>query len=98
MTEPGSTTVEIFGREYKIRGVANSDYIKTVARYVDEKMKEVSQSSALPSQDRLAVLTALNIADELFQQREASSAGLSTIERKAESLISLLDEGLSSEG
>ena len=94
MTDPIATTVEIFGREYKIKGVANSDYIHNVARYVDEKMKEVSQGSTLPSQDRLAILAALNIADELFQQREASSAGLSTIEKKAESLISLLDDGL----
>ena len=96
MTEPNSTTVEIFGREYKIKGVADSEYMHDVAKYVDDKMKEVSQGSSLPSQDRLAILAALNIADELFQQREASSVGLSSIEKKTESLISLLDDGLPS--
>ena len=43
-----TTTVEILGREYKIRGAADEAYISEVARYVDAKLREVSQGSASP--------------------------------------------------
>jgi len=97
MNEKNSTTVEIFGREYKIKGVADDEYIQRVARFVDEKMREVSSGSSYPTQDRLAILTALNIADELFQERDAASDACSRLERKTDNLISAIDESLQSE-
>ena len=96
MIEKNATTVEIFGREYKIRGVADEQYIQEVARYVDKKMREVSAGSSLPSQDRLAILAALNIADELFQQRKQSVDVQAGVEHKANKLISILDQNLKS--
>jgi cell division protein ZapA len=93
MEETNATTVEIFGREYKIKG-ADQDYVREIAKYVDGKMKEVAQGTTLPSQDRLAILAAMHIADELFQYKREQSDKLISIEHKTESLISLLDEGL----
>ena len=93
MDESNATTVEIFGREYRIKG-ADQEYVREIARYVDEKMRSVSQGTTLPSQDRLAILAAMHIADELFQARRETSDAISNIERKAQTLISLLDEGL----
>jgi cell division protein ZapA len=98
MENTKATTVEIMGREYRVRGAADEKYVQEVARYVDEKVREVSQGSSLPASDRVAILAAMNIADELFQLRRASHEEMSTIERKAESLISLLDEKLSVDG
>ena len=94
MEDANSTTVEIFGREYKIKGVGDESYIRSVAKYVNDRMKEVARSTSLPSQDRLAILTALNIADELFQERQSLSNGYSTIERETDRLIRMLDEDL----
>ena len=96
MLEKNATTVEIFGREYKIRGVADEQYILKVAGYVDKKMREVSTGSSLPSHDRLAILAALNIADELFQERKQSSDVQNNIEQKAHKLIGILDQNLQS--
>jgi len=96
MVEKNATTVEIFGREYRIKGVADENYIHLIAKYVDEKMREVSEGSSLPSQDRLAILAALNITDELFQERRATSNTYSGIEQKASHLISILDQNLQS--
>lgn len=90
-----ATTVEIMGREYRIRGAADEQYVREVARFVDSKLREVSQGSTLPPSDRIAVLAAMNIADELFQLRRASSDEMSTIAKKAESLVALLDDKLS---
>ncbi len=93
-----ATTVEILGREYRIRSADDEAYVREVARYVDAKLREVSQGSTLPPSDRVAILAAMNIADELFQARRAANDEMSTIEKKTQSLISLLDESMSVEG
>ena len=95
MSEGMFTTVQILDREYKIRGAADAAYIRDVARYVDAKLREVSQAGALPAAaDRVAILAALNIADELFQLRRASTEEFSSIERRTQSLIRMLDDSL----
>jgi cell division protein ZapA len=98
MENAKATTVEILGREYKVRGSAEESYVRQVAQYVDAKLREVAKGTSLPSSERVAILAAMNIADELFQLRRASNEELSSIERRTESLISLLDEGLSVDG
>jgi len=97
MSEISVTTVHIFGHEYKIKGYADKNYIESIAKYVDEKMKEVAESTALTSQERVAVLAALNIADELFQESKKNNETFSSVEDRANELITLLDEGLLSE-
>ena len=95
MNENLSTTVQILGREYKIRGAVDPSYIREVAQYVDAKLREVSQGSTMPqAPERAAILAALNIADELFQLRRASTEEFSSIERRAQSLIRMLDTSL----
>lgn len=95
MAENLSTTVQILDREYKIRGVADASYIREVAQYVDAKLREVSQGSTVPpASERVAILAAMNIADELFQLRRASTEEFSSIEQRAQSLIRMLDEGM----
>jgi len=97
MEDAHVTTVQIFGREYKIRGHADKKYIREMAKYVDDKMKELASNASLPSQERLAILVALNIADELFQERAKSSETISAVEQRADRLITMLDESLLAE-
>jgi cell division protein ZapA len=59
----GSVRVEIFDQVYNLRGSA-ADYILKLAEYVDGKMRAVSAQTATVDSVRLAVLAALNIADE----------------------------------
>lgn len=95
MSETKSTSVQILDREYKIRGVADASYIREVAQYVDAKLREVSQGSTVPpASERVAILAAMNIADELFQLRRASTEEFSSIERRTQSLIRMLDESM----
>jgi cell division protein ZapA (FtsZ GTPase activity inhibitor) len=58
-------------------------------------VREVSQGTTSATSDRVAILAAINIADELFQLRRASNEEVSTIEKRTQSLIALLDENLS---
>jgi cell division protein ZapA len=62
-----STRVDIFGRSYTIRGDAREDYIKKLASFVDKKMKEIQATAPVLTADKVAILTAVNIADELFR-------------------------------
>ena len=59
--------VRIYGQVYNIRGDGNSAYISELAAYVDRKMQEVMSSTNTVDSLRVAILSALNIADELFQ-------------------------------
>ena len=97
MTDVSVTTVQIFGQEYKIRGFEDKSYVQRVAGYVDERMRELSQGSSSLSQERLAVLTALNIADELFQESKRSSEKLLSVEQRTDALIAQLDQCLLAE-
>jgi len=62
--------VRIYGEDYMMKSDAAPDYIKRVAHYVDEKMRQVSQGNSRLGLSKLAVLTAVNLADELFRVRK----------------------------
>lgn len=70
MTKKPGIKVEIYGSEYRIKGDADVEYIKRVAAFVDERMKQVSQLTADSSVSKIAILAAINIADELFKERK----------------------------
>ncbi len=89
----GSVRVEIFDQVYNLRG-SDADYILKLAEYVDSKMRAVSEQTATVDSVRLAVLAALNIADEyhlLKRQLEKSSP---EARQRASKLASALDEVL----
>jgi cell division protein ZapA len=88
------TSVQIFGQEYKIRGFEDKSYVERVAGYVDERMKELARNSSSLPQERLAVLAALNIADELMQETRKSAETLLSIEKRTDEMIARLDRCL----
>lgn len=84
--------VNIYGTEYPIRGIADEEYILTVANYVDAKMREIDQKIAVKSALKVAILAALNITDELFKERLEKEESLESYERKIGQLVDKLDE------
>lgn len=68
-TDVTRVRVEICGENYYIKGSASEEYIKELAKYVDQKMKLLLKLNPRLSRINLAVLTALNIADEYFKLR-----------------------------
>ena len=92
-TEPNTQSVTIFGNEYKIRG-ADPDYIQVVAAYVDGKMRELEQRLPAGAPAKLAILTSLNIADELFREREERTKRESELKERAKEMGRLLSESL----
>jgi len=62
--------VEIFGEYYTLKGFESPEYMKLVAQHVHRKMNEVSQRNNKLSLNKVAVLTAVNLADELLKLQE----------------------------
>ncbi len=62
--------VEIYGQSYKIRGDADSKHIQKLADFVDEKMREIVDSTSTVDTMKVAILASLNIADEYFQLKK----------------------------
>ena len=63
--------VSIFGHEYTVKAPTDSSYIKNIAEYVDTKMREVQEGMPnVQSTERIAILAAMNISDELFTNRK----------------------------
>lgn len=98
MAKSNRVEAKIFGSEYVITGDASEEYIRSITFYVDKKMRELAKSFPTASPEKIAVLAAINIADELFQYKETSSHVnqelASTYESKARKLISMIDKKL----
>jgi len=89
----GSVRVEIFDQVYNLRG-SDADYILKLAEYVDGKMRAVSQQTATVDSVRLAVLAALNIADEYHLLKRRLEPPSPEARQRASKLASALDEVL----
>ncbi|MBL7014526.1 MAG: cell division protein ZapA [Candidatus Marinimicrobia bacterium] len=93
--ESNQVLITIYGQEYSIKAPADPDYIKSIAEFVDEKMREVQQSfSTTQSSTRIAILAAMNISDELMTLRKNSDSGDLDIEEKLSTLIEFIDDSL----
>jgi len=96
MADDSSTEkVEIFGQEYKIKGAGDPGYIHRIAGYVDSKMREIAHSSGIMSQSRIAILAALNIADELHQERDGREKVEEELDMQAAKLSEILEDKIS---
>jgi cell division protein ZapA len=85
-----STSVEIFGQTYNVRGEGDPDYLTELARFVDSRMREVAAQVATVDPMKIAILAALNIADEFSRYRkrrdEATGAWIEKTEEMSERL------------
>ena len=95
--------VEIFGQTYAVKAGGDPAYVEKLAASVDEQMKAVSRASGAVDSVRVAVLAALNLADECVrlrreledtrsQPRAARGSSDERVKRLAQALGSALDE------
>jgi len=88
-----SVRVEIFDQAYNLRG-SDPEYILKLAEYVDTKMRAVSEQTHTVDTARLAVLAALNIADEYNLLKRNYDTGALQYIKRAQNLSEALDEVL----
>ena len=97
MPLPTSTTiqVEIFGEVYTVRGSDENGYLQELADLVDRKMREVAEH-VKGDTARIAILAALNLADELFQIQSRQEGERVEIREKVAALTEELTHALES--
>lgn len=69
MCKKNKVIVRIGGREYAMRGVESEEYIHKVAIYVDKMMESIASKQPPLSTSMLAILTAINLSDEIIKQK-----------------------------
>ncbi len=87
-------TVEIGGQRYPIRSTLDERYVAELAAYVDQKMR--AAVNAAPESDMLglAILVALNIADDVFRARQQQSTASGELNERALRLEEIVDSAL----
>ena len=87
-------TVEIHGQQYPIRSGLDPTYVAELAAYVDEKMRLAARESPAGDTLKLAVLAALNIADEYFRIVNDERRQNDQVANRAAALERMLDLAL----
>lgn len=91
---PTTTAVEIFGSVYHVRGRDDTGYFQSLADLVDRKMREVAQHASTTDTSRIAILAALNMADELFRIQQRQEGERVEIREKVAELTEELSRAL----
>ena len=101
MAEKKDIIIEVLGQKYTIKTLADKNYINKVADHVNETMEELKATGmdSNTQQLRIAILACMNIADELFQQKEKQGVENQLIDKIKSKTISLkeyVDQQISS--
>jgi cell division protein ZapA len=86
--------VQIFGQTYAIRGELDEAYVQRLAAYVDEKMRAIADATATVDTQKLAVLAALAIADELHSTQKERGDREELLREQAERCLTLVERAL----
>jgi len=89
-----SVKVDIFHQTYPIQGDLEEVYIRKIAAYVDEKMTMISALAQTVDTQKVAVLAALSIADELHRLREERGEREEILKEQAERCLTLVERAL----
>ena len=83
--------VEIHGQRYAVRSELEPQYVGELASYVDDKMRQAARELASADPLRVAVVAALNIADDLYNARAESSGSEGRLLARAADIERLVD-------
>src|SRR5688572_29709655 len=78
---PNTVQVEIFGQVFSVKAGQEPGYIEHLAAYVDAQMREIGRVGSAVDSMKIAVLAALNIADELFRAKLVAHEATQKIEK-----------------
>lgn len=86
--------IEIYDQIYNVNSGQDEEYLKTLADYVDSKMREVADATQIADSLKVAVLTALNIADDMFTLREREKQIEGPLRKRVEKCVGMVEKAL----
>lgn len=95
-TKAKTLDVSIMGRSYRVSCADDErEALLAAVAYVDNKMTEIKAASKVAGTERIAVMAALNIANELLSIKLGSGFDMADLKRRMNSVQSKLDQALS---
>jgi cell division protein ZapA len=86
--------IEIYDQSYNVNAEDNEEYLKELAAYVDAKMRSVAEATHMVDSLKVAVLAALNIADESFTLRKRQQEIEGPLRKRVEKCVSMVEKAL----
>jgi len=86
--------VMIYGRSYPLRGDQDPRYLAELAELVDRRMREIAEATGTADTLKLAVLAALNIADDYLQAGHGRDEDSRRLEERLARMVVMLDEAI----
>jgi cell division protein ZapA len=97
MSDGGTpTAVTILGRTYYLRGEGDPAYLQELASVVDGRMRAIAETTGTADSMKVAILAALNLADDYLQSGRRSDRSVQDAESRLVHLVTVLDEALAS--
>lgn len=87
-----SVKVDIAGQRFSIRTDAKPKYVKELAAFVTKKIAEAKRSGKIATTQSLALLAAMSIADELYQERDSRQRLQRRVREKSQTILRYLDQ------
>ena len=84
--------VDVFGQRLSLQGNADENYVQELVQYVEGQMNTIAGNLTTSTPTKVAILAAINIADQLFTQESRRQAGEAEIERRATGLLECIDK------
>jgi cell division protein ZapA len=86
--------IEIYDQMYNVNGEQDEEYLKELAAYVDGRMRTIAESTHMVDSLKVAVLAALNIADEMFTMRQKQQQIEGPLRKRVEKCVLLVEKAL----
>jgi len=86
--------IEIYDQSYNVNADGNEEYLSELAAYVDGKMRSIAESTRMVDSLKVAVLAALNIADETFTLRKRQQEIDGPLRKRVEKCVAMVEKAL----
>lgn len=90
----GNVKIEIYDQIYNVHSDGNEEHLSELAAYVDSRMREIADATRMVDSLKVAVLAALNIADELFMARERRQLLEGPLRERVENCVAIVEKAL----
>jgi cell division protein ZapA len=86
--------IEIYDQSYNVNSGQSDEYLRELAAYVDAKMHDVADATKIADSLKVAVLAALNIADEMFTLRERQKQIEGPLRKRVEKCVGMVEKAI----
>ena len=86
--------IEIYDQTYNVNSGQSDQYLRELASYVDSKMRDIAEATQIADSLKVAVLAALNIADEMFAVRERQKQIEGPLRKRVDKCVGMVEKAL----